>query len=87
LVFSFGGQSSGGGKDSLFAYDTYANALYLLQAENPPEPRDGMGLAYDARRDKLVMFGSQYLVDEKTWLYDLKTNRWNRALGASAALG
>jgi len=35
-----------------------------------------MGLAYDAGHDTLVMFGSQYLSDERTWLYDLPTNRW-----------
>ncbi|HZL91171.1 MAG TPA: fibronectin type III domain-containing protein [Pirellulaceae bacterium] len=76
LVLTFGGQSSGGSKDALFAYDTYANALYFLNAENPPPARDGMGLAYDAGHDKLVMFGSQYLDDPRTWIYDLKTNRW-----------
>jgi hypothetical protein len=76
LVLTFGGQSSGGGKNALFAYDVYANTLHALEAANPPEPRDGMGLAYDAGHDKLVMFGSQYLPDEKTWLYDLRTGRW-----------
>ena len=76
VVLSFGGQSSGGGKNSLFAYDTYSNTLTFLDAAAPPQPRDGMGLAYDTRHDRLVMFGSQYLVDANTWLYDLKTNRW-----------
>jgi fibronectin type 3 domain-containing protein len=35
-----------------------------------------MGLAYDTRHDKLVMFGSQYLVDHRTWIFDLRTSRW-----------
>jgi hypothetical protein len=65
-----------GGKNTLFAYDAHANQLHPLKAANPPPPRDGMGLAYDARRDVLVMFGSQYSPDERTWLYDLKANRW-----------
>ena len=76
VVLSFGGQDSAGGKNTLAAYDAYSNTLTYLAAENPPSARDGMGLAYDAPRDKLVMFGSQYLADERTWLYDLRTNRW-----------
>lgn len=76
VTLTFGGQSSGGGKNTLFAYDAYANALHHLKADNPPPARDGMGLAYDTRHDQLVMFGSQYSTDERTWLYDFRTNRW-----------
>src|SRR5262245_13517902 len=76
ITLTFGGQGSGGGKNALFAYDAYSNTLTHLNAENPPPVRDGMGLAYDTRNDKLVMFGSQYSQDEKTWLYDLRTNKW-----------
>jgi hypothetical protein len=76
VVLTFGGQSAGGGKNALFAYDAYANKLDRIEAANPPEPRDGMGLAYDTRHDKLVMFGSQYLVDHRTWVFDLQTSRW-----------
>jgi fibronectin type 3 domain-containing protein len=76
VVISFGGQGSSGGTNNLFVYDAYANALYRLNAANPPSPRDGMGLAYDARNDCLVMFGSQYDNDEKTWIYRYGTNRW-----------
>jgi hypothetical protein len=35
-----------------------------------------MGLAYDSAHDKLVMFGSQYLSDERTWFYDFRANGW-----------
>lgn len=80
ISLSFGGQGSSGGKNTLFAYDAYANGFYLLDAADPPAARDGMGLAYDRRRDKLVMFGGQYLVDKKTWFYDLATNRWEGKL-------
>lgn len=76
IVLTFGGQGSAGGKNALFAYDAFTNTLHHPKAENPPPARDGMGLAYDWKRDKLVMFGSQYSQDEKTWLYDLKTNKW-----------
>jgi hypothetical protein len=76
LAISFGGTGAGGAKNSLFFYDAYANALYLVQASNAPPARDGMGLTYDPVHDKLVMFGSQYLNDERTWLYDFRLNRW-----------
>ncbi len=76
IAISFGGSGSGGAKNSLFFYDAHANALHLIKAQNPPPARDGMGLAVDPVRDKLVMFGSQYLSDERTWLYDFRLGRW-----------
>jgi fibronectin type 3 domain-containing protein len=76
LALSFGGQGSAGGTNNLFAYDAYANALYRLKAANSPSPRDGMGLCYDTKNDCLVLFGSQYASDEKTWIYRYATNRW-----------
>jgi hypothetical protein len=69
LALSFGGQGASGGTNNLFAYDAHANRLHRLPAANPPSPRDGMGLAYDAGHDCLVLFGSQYASDEKTWIY------------------
>lgn len=76
LAISFGGTGAGGAKNALFFYDAYANSLNLIQASNPPPARDGMGLAYDPVRDQLVMFGSQYLSDEKTWFYSFRGNAW-----------
>ena len=80
LVYTFGGQSSGGGKNSLFVYDVYANELTFLDAANKPPERDGMGVAYDTAHERLVMFGSQYLEDERTWLYDPAKNAWESHL-------
>ncbi len=76
LALSFGGQGTSGSTNNLFAYDAYANRLYRLPAANPPSPRDGMGLTYDARHDCLVLFGSQYSSDEKTWIYRYRTGKW-----------
>ena len=76
LALSFGGQGSAGGTNNLFAYDAHANALFRLNAANPPSARDGMGLAYDTKNDCLVMFGSQYDSDERTWIYRYQTNKW-----------
>src|SRR5438093_6157167 len=76
LAISFGGEAAGGAKNSLSFYDVYANALHLILASNAPPARDGMGLAYHDAHDKLVMFGSQYLSDERTWFYDFRANAW-----------
>ena len=76
LAISFGGQGSAGDMNNLFAYDAYANALYRLDAANPPSPRDGMGLCYDTKNDCLVVFGSQYDNDERTWTYRYADSRW-----------
>jgi fibronectin type 3 domain-containing protein len=76
LALSFGGQGNAGGTNNLFVYDTYSNQLQRLNTANPPSPRDGMGLAYDTKNDCLVLFGSQYDNDEKTWIYRFDTGRW-----------
>jgi fibronectin type 3 domain-containing protein len=76
LAISFGGDGSGGAKNNLHFYDAYANALHVMRASNAPPARDGMGLAYDSAHDRLVMFGSQYLSDERTWFYDFRANAW-----------
>ena len=76
IAISFGGSGAGGAKNSLFFYDAYANSLQQIKAANPPPARDGMGFACDTSRNQLVMFGSQYLSDEQTWLYHFQSNRW-----------
>lgn len=76
VALSFGGQSTGGGTDVLHAYDAYSNTLTKMDAAGAPERRDGSGVAYDAANDCLVMFGSQYSNDEKTWIYRFDTNAW-----------
>ncbi len=76
VSLTFGGQTGGGGTNSLFAYDAWSNSLERLQGKNPPEPRDGHGIAYDEANDCLVLFGSQYGNDEKTWIYTYGKNAW-----------
>src|SRR5262245_25726777 len=76
LALSFGGQGNSGDMNNLFAYDAHANALHRLTAAGPPSPRDGMGLCYDAKNDCLVVFGSQYDSDERTWTYRYAAGRW-----------
>jgi hypothetical protein len=76
VSLTFGGQTGGGGTNSLFAYDAWSNSLERLQGQNPPEPRDGHGIAVDEANDCLVLFGSQYGNDEKTWIYTYARNAW-----------
>lgn len=76
VSLSFGGQGSGGGMNNLFVYDAYSNQLEKLQGKGPPDPRDGHGITYDAMNDCLVVFGSQYASDEKTWIYTYEKNAW-----------
>lgn len=76
VSIAFGGTGAGGPTQALFAYDAYANRFDQMRAANPPPERDGMGLAYDTRHKCLVLFGSQYLSDERTWVYRFETNRW-----------
>ena len=65
-----------GSSNNLFVYDAYSNRLARLKTDTPPAPRDGAGLCYDSKNDVLVMFGSQYLEDERTWLYRYSTGKW-----------
>jgi fibronectin type 3 domain-containing protein len=76
LAISFGGQTSGGDTNVLHVYDAYSNGLHRMDAAGRPSRRDGCGIAYDAAHDCLVMFGSQYGNDERTWIYRYGTNRW-----------
>jgi hypothetical protein len=75
-IFTFGGAGWGANNNQLHCYDAYTNELMLLDAENKPSPRDNAGLSYDEKRNKLLMFGAQYLSDENTYIYDLATNVW-----------
>lgn len=76
VALSFGGQNAGGPTNNLFVYDAYANDLERLEGVGPPERRDGHGICYDAKNDALVVFGSQYGSDERTWTYRYATGRW-----------
>lgn len=80
LAISFGGGGSVGAKNNLHFYDAHANQLHLVKPRSKddpwPSPRDGCGLAYDANHDKLVLFGGQYTDDERTWVFDMFTQKW-----------
>lgn len=76
ISISFGGQGTQGGTSNLHFYDAYSNKLTRITADDPPSPRDGMGICVDTKNDCLVVFGSQYSSDEKTYLYRFNTGKW-----------
>jgi hypothetical protein len=76
LAIVFGGQGNSGSTSNLFFYDAYANHLYRINAAGAPPPRDGMGITCDPKNGCLVVFGSQYSSDEKTYLYHFRTGKW-----------
>jgi hypothetical protein len=76
ISISFGGQGAQGETGNLHFYDAYANQLTRISAPNPPSPRDGMGVCVDTKNDCLVVFGSQYASDEKTYFYHFNAGKW-----------
>jgi hypothetical protein len=48
----------------------------LPAPKGAPERRGHPGIAYDPRRSRLVMFGSNYQEDPKTWLFEYASNTW-----------
>lgn len=76
ITISFGGQGTSGGTSNLHFYDAYANKLTRIAAANPPSPRDGMGVCVDSKNNCLVLVGSQYHSDEKTYLFKFDTGKW-----------
>jgi hypothetical protein len=89
VTYFFGGTGFAGSTNRLFYYDAYTNELVDTMAANPPSRRNHAGFAYDSKRDKLLMYGSQYrdvslggppyAVDEKTWTYSVANNAWTSA--------
>lgn len=77
LVYAFGGTGAGGATNALFAYDTHANRLERIEARDSPPPRDGMGFTCVWRHRYLLLFGSQYLSDARTWIFDLDERTWS----------
>src|SRR5438552_17060135 len=74
----FGGYDSSSGivYNDTWAYDFEPNSR---TNRNPPaaaSPRFGIGLAYDARLDRSILFGGAEGGDNVTWAYDFTNNSW-----------
>jgi hypothetical protein len=76
---------------TLHTYNVTNNIWKSLAPANPPSHRSMAGVAFNTRRNTLVMFGG--MGDElsrETWLYDFQANAWyNRTppIGPSARYG
>src|SRR5207237_526733 len=68
----FGGYDSSSGivYNDTWAYDFESNSWTNRNPPAAPSPRFGMGLAYDARLDRSILFGGAEGGDNVTWAYD-----------------
>lgn len=76
VIWTFGGQGWVSPNNRLHCYDAYSNELRNLDANNKPRGRNHAGLSLDTKRNKILMYGGQYLSDELTHIYDVATNTW-----------
>ncbi len=75
VVVLHGGE---GARHGTVVYDLQTNTWHEM---NPPEPVPAAGISqpgftYDAVNRVFVLFGSQFQTDPRTWVYDLRKNRW-----------
>ncbi len=72
----FGGYDSSSGivYNDTWAYDFESNSWTNRNPPAAPSPRFGMGLAYDARLDRSILFGGAEGGDNVTWAYDFTNN-------------
>src|SRR5205809_3059795 len=77
-ILLFGGYDSSSGivYNDTWAYDFESNSWTKRNPPAPPSPRFGMGLAYDARLDRSILFGGAEGGDNVTWAYDFTNNSW-----------
>jgi hypothetical protein len=64
---------------SVWTYDYNTNTWQeIKQKKNGPAVRDYQSLAYDAKADKIIMYGGYDYGNDETWVYDLGTNTWQK---------
>jgi uncharacterized protein (TIGR03437 family) len=82
-MFLFGGCASGFGPcplGDLWSFDLSTNQWRQIQGAPQPTPRQWYGLAFDAGRRRMIVFGGSgggLLSD--TWEFDPGTNAWSQA--------
>ena len=73
-----------------WAFDPVSRTWENRQAANPPSPRWGSMMAYDAHAGKTVLFGGgdfqTWLPLDETWTYDYPTNTWTQLHPATSPL-
>ncbi len=89
-MFLYAGCSSGFGpcpQEDLWTFDLKSTRWTQLVSSPHPPGRERYGMAFDARRDRLVVFaggGASGLLND-TWEYDPAAQTWTPALVAGAA--
>jgi hypothetical protein len=65
--------------ESIWTYDFNTNAWQKFEhKKDGPAVRDYIMLAYDAKADKIIMYGGYDFGNDETWIYDLNTNAWQQ---------
>jgi hypothetical protein len=85
-VIEFGGFEATGASMETWAYDVGANTWAQLRPSVAPSARFLVGMDYDAKADRVVLFGGDTGAAE-TWVYDYEANGWTEADPASAPSG
>jgi hypothetical protein len=78
-LFMFGGLTNDGYANDTWIYDSDANIWTEVHPVGElPAPRSGHSMVYDARSEKVVMFGGATDEGEKNevWTYDFAANEW-----------
>jgi hypothetical protein len=73
VVVLFGGEGS---NEGTLVFDPYTNTFTRMSPKVQPAFRSAGNMAYDSRRKRHVLFGSQFSDDPHTWAYDLAKNEW-----------
>jgi N-acetylneuraminic acid mutarotase len=77
-VILFGGETPAGDNDETWAYDYNTDTWTKMEPTVRPSRRHGLGMAYDAESDRVVLFGGHRtsLFNDETWAYDYNTDTW-----------
>ena len=68
-----------------WAYEFGTNTWTNLNPSNPPSARYDLGMVYDSRADRVILFGGAASTqNNETWAYDFETNRWTRLSPSTA---
>jgi hypothetical protein len=70
--------------ESVWTYDFNANTWQEFEhKKDGPAVRDYIMLAYDAKADRIIMYGGYDFGNDETWLYDLNTHAWQQVIPAN----
>ena len=82
-IIMFGGFGCKGVNDSVYSdtwsYDYNSNTWTQMSPKNQPSERMYFAIAYDKSNDRIVLWGGRKLepiFDNKIWLYDFNSDKW-----------